>query len=134
VSPPVDFISGEGVIWPRAIRNWTRHFTDGDQGPEDQTKISRSCSTKYMQAIRELLANGPYLSPERIASILAIRQGNVRRILQRELVHWITNLKWIPQCWIAFKNCKGIDSQRSYWGSLSENRQLTCHSCSAINM
>jgi hypothetical protein len=54
ISCKVDTVSGEGVIWFRAIPKWMHYFKEGDDSLEDEFRPGGPRSTKYCDAIRTL--------------------------------------------------------------------------------
>jgi hypothetical protein len=69
ISHEIDSIYGEGVIGLRAIQKWTYRFEEGDHGLDDGPRTGHPRSTKYVNVIRVLLVDDPYLSQKGLLSL-----------------------------------------------------------------
>jgi hypothetical protein len=61
ISQEIGFIYGASVIEPRIIQKWMHRFEESEHSLEDGSKPNRPRSTEYVDTIRALLADNPYL-------------------------------------------------------------------------
>jgi hypothetical protein len=125
ISHKIDSIYGEMVIILRSIRNWMHYFAEESHSLEDTPRTDCPRSIKYMDAIRALLTDDPYLSQNALlsfwtftrveSSIFYIKNYRSRKSISSGFLIF----------WTAIKNWKGLDFQRSSWNSSSQNQDLS---------
>jgi hypothetical protein len=99
---------GEDSISLRSIQNKTRHFASGDHTLEDGPWAGRSRSTEYVDEIRRLLEDNPFISQKKIEKTLNLHPVRVKHILVKNLSLAKVNFKWIPHLLNEAQNAERI--------------------------